>query len=210
MTDHRRRARTRTRSDATGARRCCRRKGLVKRYGRVTAIDDSDLELYPGEILAVIGDNGAGKSSLIKALSGALIPDEGEICLDGQAGPLPATRWTPGAAGIETVYQTLAVAPGPRHRRQPVPRPRGAQARHPRLGVPDARPQAHADGGQAAHERARHRHAAEHRPGGGEPLRRPAAGRRGGPVGRVRQQGRDPRRADGGARASRRATGCCS
>ena len=59
-------------------------KGLVKRYGRVTAINGSDLELYPGEILAVIGDNGAGKSSLIKALSGALVPDAGQIFLDGR------------------------------------------------------------------------------------------------------------------------------
>jgi fructose transport system ATP-binding protein len=86
-------------------------KGLVKRYGRVVAIDGSDLELYPGEILAVIGDNGAGKSSLIKALSGALIPDEGEIFLDGR----PVHFRTPmdaREAGIETVYQTLAVAPG--------------------------------------------------------------------------------------------------
>jgi fructose transport system ATP-binding protein len=85
-------------------------KGLVKRYGRVVAIDGSDLELYPGEILAVIGDNGAGKSSLIKALSGALVPDEGEILLDGR----PVHFRTPmdaRAAGIETVYQTLAVAP---------------------------------------------------------------------------------------------------
>jgi fructose transport system ATP-binding protein len=86
-------------------------KGITKRYGRVTAIEDSDLELYPGEILAVIGDNGAGKSSLIKALSGALIPDSGEIRLDGE----PVVFRTPmdaRAAGIETVYQTLAVAPG--------------------------------------------------------------------------------------------------
>ena len=86
-------------------------KGLVKRYGKVTAIANSDLELYPGEILAVIGDNGAGKTSLIKALCGALIPDEGEILLDGQVvhfrSPMDARR-----AGIETVYQTLAVAPG--------------------------------------------------------------------------------------------------
>jgi fructose transport system ATP-binding protein len=86
-------------------------KGLVKRYGPVTAIAGSDLELYPGEILAVIGDNGAGKSSLIKALSGALVPDEGTIKLEGKqvhfGGPMDARR-----AGIETVYQTLAVAPG--------------------------------------------------------------------------------------------------
>src|SRR5690242_20870753 len=86
-------------------------KNLVKRYGRVVAIDGSDLELYPGEILAVIGDNGAGKSSLIKALSGALVPDEGEIFLDGRQVRF-RTPMDARAAGIETVYQTLAVAPG--------------------------------------------------------------------------------------------------
>jgi fructose transport system ATP-binding protein len=86
-------------------------KNLTKRYGRVVAIDGSDLELYPGEILAVIGDNGAGKSSLIKALSGAVVPDSGEILMDGRPvhfrSPMEARE-----AGIETVYQTLAVAPG--------------------------------------------------------------------------------------------------
>jgi fructose transport system ATP-binding protein len=85
-------------------------KGLVKRYGQVTAIDGADFELRAGEILAVIGDNGAGKSSLIKCLSGATIPDEGEIWLDGQPihfkSPIDARR-----VGIETVYQDLAVAP---------------------------------------------------------------------------------------------------
>lgn len=85
-------------------------KGLVKRYGQVTALDGVDFELRAGEILAVIGDNGAGKSSLIKALSGATIPDEGEILLDGHPvhfkSPMDARR-----AGIETVYQELAVAP---------------------------------------------------------------------------------------------------
>lgn len=85
-------------------------RGLVKRYGRVTAMDRADFDLYPGEILAVIGDNGAGKSSLIKALSGALMPDEGEIRLDGEvakfASPMDAQR-----AGIETVHQSLALSP---------------------------------------------------------------------------------------------------
>ncbi len=84
--------------------------GLIKRYGHVTALDGVDFELRQGEILAVIGDNGAGKSSLIKALSGALVPDEGEIRLDGQVvhfkSPIDARR-----EGIETVYQDLAVAP---------------------------------------------------------------------------------------------------
>jgi fructose transport system ATP-binding protein len=85
-------------------------RGLVKRYGHVTALAGSDFELMPGEILAVIGDNGAGKSSLIKCLSGAVVPDEGEIFLDGQ----PIHMRTPIDArgyGIETVYQTLAVSP---------------------------------------------------------------------------------------------------
>jgi fructose transport system ATP-binding protein len=85
-------------------------KGLVKRYGQVTALDGADFELRGGEILAVIGDNGAGKSSLIKCLSGATVPDEGTLYLDGQPihfkTPIDARR-----AGIETVYQDLAVAP---------------------------------------------------------------------------------------------------
>ncbi|MBP0581276.1 sugar ABC transporter ATP-binding protein [Labrys sp. LIt4] len=85
-------------------------RGLVKRYGRVTALNNCEFDLYPGEILAVIGDNGAGKSSLIKALSGAITPDEGEIRLDGKAvsfkSPIDARE-----AGIECVYQNLALSP---------------------------------------------------------------------------------------------------
>lgn len=85
-------------------------KGLTKRYGKVTALDNCDFDLMPGEILAVIGDNGAGKSTLIKAISGAVIPDEGEIRLEGQ----PVAFRTPieaRKAGVETVYQTLAMSP---------------------------------------------------------------------------------------------------
>ena len=85
-------------------------KNLVKRFGRVTALDHCDFELYPNEILGVIGDNGAGKSTLIKAVSGAVIPDEGEVRLDGNIvdfnSPLDARE-----AGIETVYQQLAMSP---------------------------------------------------------------------------------------------------
>ena len=96
-------------SFANGTTPVLEARGLVKRYGHVTALDGADFELYPGEILAVIGDNGAGKSTLIKALSGALIPDEGEILVDGTPvhfrGPLDARRH-----GIETVYQDLALA----------------------------------------------------------------------------------------------------
>lgn len=85
-------------------------RGLVKRYGKVTAINHSDFDLMPGEILAVIGDNGAGKSSIVKALCGAVIPDEGEVWLEGKkvrfSSPIEARD-----AGIETVYQTLAMSP---------------------------------------------------------------------------------------------------
>jgi fructose transport system ATP-binding protein len=85
-------------------------RNLVKRYGRVTALDHCDFDLYPNEILAVIGDNGAGKSTLIKAICGAVAPDEGEIRLDGKTvqfkSPLEARN-----AGIETVYQNLALSP---------------------------------------------------------------------------------------------------
>lgn len=85
-------------------------RGLVKRYGRVVALDNADFDLMPGEILAVIGDNGAGKSTLIKALCGAIAPDEGEIRLEGK----PVTFSSPMQArdaGIETVYQNLALSP---------------------------------------------------------------------------------------------------
>jgi len=85
-------------------------RGLTKRYGRVTALDNCDFELMPGEILAVIGDNGAGKSTLIKAVSGAVQPDEGEIWLEGKKVRFSSPNDARGA-GIETVYQTLAMSP---------------------------------------------------------------------------------------------------
>ncbi|UUV08361.1 MULTISPECIES: ATP-binding cassette domain-containing protein [Ruegeria] len=85
-------------------------RNLVKRYGKVTALDQCDFDLMPGEILAVIGDNGAGKSTLIKAISGAVVPDEGDVWLEGRKvnfhSPIDARE-----AGIETVYQTLAMSP---------------------------------------------------------------------------------------------------
>jgi fructose transport system ATP-binding protein len=85
-------------------------RGLTKRFGRVVALNNCDFDLMPGEILGVIGDNGAGKSTLIKAISGAVIPDEGTIWLEGREvafrTPIEARE-----AGIETVYQTLAMSP---------------------------------------------------------------------------------------------------
>jgi fructose transport system ATP-binding protein len=85
-------------------------RGLVKRYGRVVALDHADFDLLPNEILGLIGDNGAGKSTLIKVLAGAVEPDQGQVTMDGKPvhfrSPIEAR-----AAGIETVYQNLALSP---------------------------------------------------------------------------------------------------
>ncbi len=58
-------------------------RAISKYYGPITALDEVNLEIYPGEIVAIVGDNGAGKSTLIKVLSGAILPDSGEVFLDG-------------------------------------------------------------------------------------------------------------------------------
>jgi simple sugar transport system ATP-binding protein len=83
---------------------------VSKRYGHVRALDGANFDVYPGEVVALIGDNGAGKSTLVKILSGAIKPDSGEILVEGKAvslsSPLDARRY-----GIETVYQDLALAP---------------------------------------------------------------------------------------------------
>jgi fructose transport system ATP-binding protein len=84
--------------------------GLVKLFGRVVGLRGVDLKLYPGEVLAVIGDNGAGKSTLIKCLSGAMQADRGTIKVEGREVQFKSTQEAR-EAGIETVYQTLAVAP---------------------------------------------------------------------------------------------------
>ena len=87
-----------------------RGRNLVKRYGSVVAMNHADFDLLPGEILAVIGDNGAGKSTMVKAICGAVVPDEGTIELDGEAvhftSPIDAQ-----SKGIEIVYQNLALSP---------------------------------------------------------------------------------------------------
>jgi len=85
-------------------------RGLSRQYGHVRALDGADFEVYPGEVTALIGDNGAGKSTLVKALSGNLALDSGEILFDGR----PVSMSSPAEAsalGIETVYQDLALAP---------------------------------------------------------------------------------------------------
>ena len=97
-------------TDPQGRQPVLQAKNIVKTFGRVVALDGVDLELYPGEVLAIIGDNGAGKSSLIKCLSGAYTPDTGELLLDGEPVHFSSAQ-DARAAGIETVYQNLAISP---------------------------------------------------------------------------------------------------
>jgi simple sugar transport system ATP-binding protein len=85
-------------------------RGVYKRYGHVEALAGADFSADAGEVVALIGDNGAGKSTLVKAMSGVIQPDEGEILLRGT----PVRMTSPHHArelGIETVYQDLALAP---------------------------------------------------------------------------------------------------
>jgi D-xylose transport system ATP-binding protein len=83
-------------------------QGISKNYGAVQALTDVDFEVYPGEIVALVGDNGAGKSTLIKCIAGTHAPDAGKILFEGKEvhlhTPSDATR-----LGIETVYQDLAI-----------------------------------------------------------------------------------------------------
>jgi simple sugar transport system ATP-binding protein len=85
-------------------------RGLRRSFGAVKALDGADFDIYPGEVVALIGDNGAGKSTMVKALSGNLQLDEGEILFNGERidlnSPTAATN-----LGIETVFQDLALAP---------------------------------------------------------------------------------------------------
>jgi fructose transport system ATP-binding protein len=79
---------------------------LVKAYSQVVALDHVDFAVYPGEVLAVVGDNGSGKSTLVRCLSGAEIPDAGAIRLDGAFVQFRTARQGR-VAGINAVYQTM-------------------------------------------------------------------------------------------------------
>ena len=85
-------------------------RGIVKSFGRVRALRGADFSVYPGEVVALIGDNGAGKSTLVKTLSGVHPPDAGEILFEGREVTLHAPE-DARVLGIETVYQDLALAP---------------------------------------------------------------------------------------------------
>ena len=85
-------------------------RGLVKSYGHVEVLRQTDFHVEAGKVTALIGDNGAGKSTLVKVLSGVMPPQGGEILMRGE----PTSFSSPEHArdcGIETVYQDLALAP---------------------------------------------------------------------------------------------------
>ncbi len=84
-------------------------RGITKRFGGVTALQNVDLSAYAGEVLAIVGDNGAGKSTLIKVLTGVYQPTEGEMFLDGQSISF-SSHAEAIEQGIDAVYQTLALA----------------------------------------------------------------------------------------------------
>ena len=85
-------------------------RGMVRTYGSVVALDGADFDIEAGQVTALIGDNGAGKSTMVKILSGTEQFEEGEVTLEGQK----VAFNNPAAArshGIETVFQDLALCP---------------------------------------------------------------------------------------------------
>ena len=84
-------------------------RNLAKRFGGLVAVDDMSLDVFPGEVVALLGDNGAGKSTVIKCVSGVYRANAGQIIFNGESvsfsRPIEARE-----RGIETIYQDLALA----------------------------------------------------------------------------------------------------
>ena len=162
---------------------------ISKRYGAVTALVDVSLRLERGEVLGLIGDNGAGKSTLLKIICGFQPPTSGRILLNGEEVTFTSVKQAR-SLGINIVYQDLAlvnqltVYQNMFLNREPV--------RWPLL-----RNRSDAQGGQGAPGRHGDQDPEVGGPRGGQPVRRPAAGHRGGPLGVLRRQGPAARRAAG-------------
>ncbi|MEE8289004.1 MAG: ATP-binding cassette domain-containing protein [Nitrosomonadaceae bacterium] len=84
-------------------------RGIFKHFGGVHAVEDVSIDLYPGEVVGVLGHNGAGKSCLMKCLAGAMVIDGGEVYVNGELTSIHNPRDSR-SYGIETIYQTLALA----------------------------------------------------------------------------------------------------
>ncbi|MCU7724326.1 ATP-binding cassette domain-containing protein [Actinoplanes sp. KI2] len=85
-------------------------RGLSRSFGHVRALNDASFDVDAGEVVALIGDNGAGKSTMVKALTGNLALDAGELWFQGQRVAI-TTPHQASAMGMEVVYQDLALAP---------------------------------------------------------------------------------------------------
>ena len=84
-------------------------RNIAKRFGALTALSNVDLEIRSGEVLALLGDNGAGKSTFIKILAGAHAPSDGELVIEGN----PVAFHSPkdaATSGIATIFQELALS----------------------------------------------------------------------------------------------------
>lgn len=84
-------------------------QGVAKSYGHVRALQGVDMNIYRGEVTGLLGDNGAGKSTLIKILSGIIRPDTGKFIRDGQEISVQSRRDSEEIAGIQTIYQDIAL-----------------------------------------------------------------------------------------------------
>ena len=170
------------------------RRASAKRFGSIEALRGVDLDLWPGEVLGLVGDNAAGKSTLTKIIAGAYVPDAGTHLVDGE----PVAFTTPAEARarrIEMVYQDLSLVRHGRCRRQPVSRPRAGRRIFglPFLDKTRMRAEARAHAGGARHPYP------ESRRTRGAALRRAAAVDRDRPRRRLRAQRADHGRADLGA-----------
>jgi D-xylose transport system ATP-binding protein len=83
--------------------------GVTKRFGAVEALRGASIQIRPGEIASLVGDNGAGKSTFVKILSGVLSPDEGSLTIDGEPQDFFGSTRAARDAGVVTVYQDLAL-----------------------------------------------------------------------------------------------------
>jgi simple sugar transport system ATP-binding protein len=85
-------------------------RGLSRSFGHVRALDDASFDIDAGEVVALIGDNGAGKSTMVKALTGNLEVDTGELYFEGRRVSITSPHQA-SDMGMEVVYQDLALAP---------------------------------------------------------------------------------------------------
>ncbi|WP_454854235.1 ATP-binding cassette domain-containing protein [Rhizobium binxianense] len=84
-------------------------RGITKRFGALTALSDIDLDIRAGEVLALLGDNGAGKSTFIKILAGAHLPSDGQLLVGGEPVAFSSPK-DAATAGIATIFQELALS----------------------------------------------------------------------------------------------------